>query len=219
MLKNKKAVIFDLDGTLSNTLGAITEAVNMTMSFFGYPLKSEDSVRRAIGNGAKMLMRRVVPESVSDDENQILKVLEKYNAMYAITCMHTTEMYSGIKETVEALVKRKIKVAIFSNKQDGYVKKLADMYFPNGEITLARGQTELPIKPDPTGVKIIMQELGVTPEDCVFVGDSGVDVATAQNANMDFIGAGWGFCGGEELSKFGAKLIADDPKQILDMLN
>ena len=215
---NKKVLIFDLDGTLANTLSAITEAVNMTMSHYSFSNKSEDEVRQAIGNGARMLMKRLVPPEYADNDQVIAEVLTYYNKMYALTYLHTTETYDGITELVRNLQKKEIKIAVFSNKQDAYVKGLVKLLFPNGEVSIARGQTELPVKPDPAGVKTIMKELSVSAEECLFVGDSGVDMKTAENAGMDAVLVAWGFCGREKLASMGAECIVDVPNEIIKML-
>jgi len=218
MLENKKALIFDLDGTLADTLGAITEAINMTMTAYGLPVKDETEVRNAIGNGAKALIRRLVNTECGGDESKINKILECYDKMYSLTYLNTTEMYDGMRETIDILIKNGCLIAVLSNKPDGFVKGLAEQFFSNGEVAVARGQTDIPVKPDPTGVEIILKELGVSAEQCVFVGDSGVDLKTAQNSGMDFIGAGWGFWGKERLADAGASLIADTPIEILKIL-
>lgn len=219
MLKLKKALIFDLDGTLADTIDAITEAVNLTLEYFRFPIKSYDDVKNAIGNGARMLIKRLIPDSESDNEAKLSEVVKHYDKMYATTYLHTREMYDGMKETVLKLHNAGLKIAVFSNKQDAYVKGLVNQYFPNGEIQIARGQTDIPTKPDPCGVSLILRELEVEASECVFVGDSGVDLKTAQNSGMDFIGVAWGFCGKQKLYEMGADLIADAPEEILNMLN
>ena len=218
IFQNKKAIIFDLDGTLANTLSAITEAVNMTMSHYSLSKKSEDEVRRAIGSGAKMLIKRLIPVEWAADERLLSEIADHYGNMYALTYLHTTENYDGITELVKDLRKKEIKIAVLSNKQDAYVKGLVKLLFPDGEVSIARGQTELPVKPDPAGVRAIMDELSVSSDECIFVGDSGVDLKTAENCGMDSILVSWGFCGREALQSFGAKCIVDVPNEIIKML-
>ena len=216
---NKKALIFDLDGTLADTLGAITEAINLTMEHFSYPKKTEPEVQRAIGNGARALVKRLMPEKDAEDGDRVDGVLAYYDRMYAETYTHTTEMYDGIREMLNEVLGAGLRIAVYSNKQDNYVKALVRQYLPNGEVSVARGQTDIPNKPDPTGVRLILAELGVSATDCVFIGDSGVDARTAENSGMDFIGVAWGFCGREALEKLGAENIADKPCEILKMLS
>ena len=214
----KKALIFDLDGTLADTIGAIAEAVNMALERFSYPRKSEEQVRHAVGNGARMIVKRLMPPEEAENENKVSRVLECYDQMYAITHLHTTEMYDGIKEMIKSLSDAGFKIAVFSNKQDAYVKGLVEQFFPDGEVAIARGQTDIPIKPDPAGLNIILGEMGVSASECIFVGDSGVDIKTAENSNMDFIGVGWGFCGKEKLLELGADTVVEKPSEILQML-
>ena len=216
---NKKLLIFDLDGTLADTIGAISEAVNMALAHFSYPTKTEDQVRRAVGNGARMIVKRLMPENEANNEEKVSEVLAYYDKMYEITHLHTMEMYDGVEETVHKLIDSGIMVAVFSNKQDAYVKGLVNQFFKNGEVSVARGQTDIPVKPDPAGVKLIIDQLGVSPSECIFVGDSGVDVKTAENAGMDFIGVAWGFCGRKELLERGAGIVIDEPSEILKLIN
>ena len=214
----KKLLIFDLDGTISDTIGAIAEGINIALKHFGYPQKDEESVRRAIGNGARMLVKRLMPEAEAENEEKVTKTLEYYNKTYGEVYLHTTEMYPGVGETIRALSEKGVKIAVYSNKQDAFVKGLVSMYFPNGEVSVARGQTDIPVKPDPTGVKIILDELGASASECIFIGDSGVDLKTAENSNMDFIGVAWGFCGREALAEIGARVIIDDPLEIMNFV-
>ena len=157
--ENKKAVIFDLDGTLADTIEAITEAINMTMRHFGYPEKSVDEVRAAIGNGAKMLIRRSMPAELYDNEEMVSTVLAKYDEMYALTYFHSDKMYDGMREALVTLHGSGKKIAVFSNKQDVYVKGLSDIYFSDGTISMALGQTELPVKPDVAGLLLHARSL------------------------------------------------------------
>jgi phosphoglycolate phosphatase len=133
--------------------------------------------------------------------------------------METTETYDGIKETLHSLKNDLgIKIAVFSNKQDEYVKNLTKQYFPDDTVSVSRGQTDLPIKPDTAGLMKILEELNVSTDECIFVGDSGVDVETAKNANMDFIGVSWGFWGRERLAESGARTIIDQPEEFLSII-
>lgn len=217
--KNKKAIIFDLDGTLADTIGAITEAVNFTMEHFGYPTRSENDVLNAIGNGATTLIRLLMPKDLSQNDELVLQVRKKYDDMYALTYLNTKETYCGIKETIKVLAfEKKFKLAVFSNKQDIYVKALTEQFFPDGAVSVARGQTELPIKPNISGLQKILEELDVSIEESVFVGDSEVDVKTAENADMDFIGVSWGFSGKERLMASGAQTVIDSPNEMLNIL-
>ena len=218
MFENKKAVIFDLDGTLADTIGGIAEAINMTLEYFGYPTKTEDEVRVAVGNGARMLIRRVIPKEFYDDEDTVTRVLAKYDKLYELTYFHSDKMYDGMEEAVRKLKKSGKKIAVFSNKQDLFVKRLSKIYFPDDTVSVSMGQTDIPVKPDPAGVNIIMSELGVTADECVFVGDSGVDMMTAKNSGMDYICVSWGFVGRDGLVEKGAEVIIDHPSELNELI-
>ncbi len=218
-MKNKKAIIFDFDGTLSDTVAAIAEAVNLTLTHLGFEEKTLEDVHRAIGNGATNLIRRLVPENVSHDTEFVLFARSVYDKMYERTYLHTVDTYEGIIPMLHALKKDKgIKIAVFSNKQDPYVKSLCEQLLPKGMISCALGQTELPIKPDPSGVFKILDELNVTPDECVFVGDSEVDYYTAKNSGMDFIGVTWGYAGRDRLIACGSENLADKAEDILEII-
>ena len=218
-MENKKAIIFDFDGTLSDTVGAIAEAINLTMLRLGFNIKTQDEVLRAIGNGATIMIRRLIPENVSGDTEFVAYARSVYDEMYAKTYLHTVDTYEGIIPMLASLHNDKgMKIAVFSNKQDPYVKGLCDQLFSKDIISYALGQTELPIKPDPSGVFRILDALEVTAEECVFVGDSEVDYHTAKNAGIDFIGVTWGYAGRDRLIACGSEHLADKAEEILEII-
>ena len=142
-----------------------------------------------------------------------------YDEMYAKTYLHTVDTYEGIIPMLTSLHNDKgMKIAVFSNKQDPYVKGLCDQLFSKDIISYALGQTELPIKPDPSGVFRILDALEVTAEECVFVGDSEVDYHTAKNAGIDFIGVTWGYAGRDRLIACGSEHLADKAEEILEII-
>lgn len=214
--QNIKAIIFDLDGTLADTIDAITEAVNMTMNRFGYTERTCDEVRRAIGNGARLLIKRLMPSNDAANNGKLCEVLEYYDAMYAKTYMHTERCYDGVRDAVIKLAQNGFKIAILSNKQDAYVKELAKILLPVGTVSEAHGQTDLPTKPDPTVPLMIAERLGVPPFECAFVGDSDVDIMTAKNAGMLQLSVSWGFRQKSFLISSGAENIVDTPSEMLD---
>ena len=218
-MKNKKAIIFDFDGTLSDTVSAIAEAANLTLVRLGYEEKTLIEVQNAIGNGATNMIRRLLPNSVSNDTKYIERARRLYDEMYELTYLHTVDTYEGIMSVLAELSEnKKMKIAVFSNKQDPYVKGLCKQLFPKDLISCALGQTELPIKPDPAGVFKILETLGVAPEECIFVGDSEVDYHTAKNAGIDFIGVTWGYAGRDRLIACGSRNLADKAGEILDFI-
>lgn len=212
-----RALIFDLDGTLADTIGAIRDAINDTMQKYGYPEKTYAQVRDAIGNGARMLVRRCMPTGEAEDEKKVDRVLASYDLAYARTYLHTRACYEGVREAVAELSARGYRIAVLSNKQDAYVKGLVSQLFGDGEIELAVGQTALPIKPNPTVPRLLAHQLCVGLHECALIGDSDVDVLTAKNAAMVSVGCSWGYRGRSELERAGADAVIDRPDQLLEL--
>ena len=182
-----KVLIFDLDGTLANTLEAIRHGLNLTMKKYGFPEHSYNDVMKMVGNGAKNLIRYACPEGTFKDDvddKYLLEIFHEYDAMYSNTYIDTQECYTGIPEALKKFKDSGYKIAILSNKQDLFVKELAKILLPEGIIDYAEGQTNMPIKPDPTTALRIAKRFGVQPSECAFIGDSDVDIKTAKNANM-----------------------------------
>ncbi len=212
-----KLIIFDLDGTIADTIYSIRDGVNLAMDKYGYPRRSYEDIRRAIGNGARELIRLSLPNEKQDDGKLISDVLADYNVFYGETYANIDGTYPGMDEAVKTLKSRGYKLAVLSNKQDVYVKKIMSLLFKNGEFSYAAGQTELPKKPDPTAPRMIADMLGVKPDECAFVGDSDVDVKTARNAGMHSVACSWGYRPREELS--GAEYIIESAEELLHIFN
>ena len=209
-----KAIIFDLDGTVADTISAIREGVNLTMERFGYPTHTDADIRRFINHGARELIRQALPADVSIDPARVDEALDVYQGMYDKTYTHTNLCYDGMVEAMCAL-KEKYALAILSNKQDRMVKGLAAQLLPAGTVTVAQGQIEgVPLKPDPTAVWEICRTLGVAPEECAFVGDSDVDMRTAINARCLPVGVTWGYRGQDVLTEAGAKVLVHTPGEL-----
>lgn len=206
-------VIFDLDGTLLNTLDDLTASVNHAMEKMGYPLHSLDEVRRFVGNGVRVLIRRSVPAGTSDID--YTSAYNYFTAHYAENCRNKTGPYDGIPELLQKLGGMGIKTAIVSNKIDFAVKELRDEFFAD-TVPVAVGDSEdTANKPAPDMVYKALAELGSEAEECVYVGDTDVDLETAANAGMDCISVSWGFRSRAELESYGAKMIADTAEDIL----
>ena len=211
-----KACIFDLDGTLTDTLEDLKNAANYAMSCVGLPERTLDEVRRFVGNGAEMLIRRCA--SPSADEEIIKTALSVYKEYYTLHLYDRTVPYDGIVSVLAELKKKGIKIAVFSNKDDDAVKEICGCFF--GElICVSRGRCKnvLP-KPNPQGVYEIMKELDCSADETLFVGDSDIDVETAHNAGLKCVGVSWGFRGREFLIKNGADYVIDYPQEILKIL-
>lgn len=206
-------VIFDLDGTLLNTLEDLADSTNFAMKNCGFPVRTIEEVRRFVGNGIGLLIRRAVPEGT--DEEQIKKALEIFKQHYGEHCIEKTRPYDGIIELLDVLKKNEIKMAIVSNKVDFAVKELNHRFF--GEyIGVAVGESEsVRRKPAPDAVNKALEILGSDKEHSLYVGDSEVDIVTAKNVGMRCISVLWGFREREELIDNGAVDMIDVPEELL----
>lgn len=203
-----KAVLFDLDGTLLDTLDDLTDSVNRILEKYGFPKQEREEVRRYLGNGSERLMRAVLPKNIN--EAAFAKYLEEYKAYYEGHKEEKTGPYPGIPELLWELHRRGLKIGVVSNKFDLAVKGLCEKYF-SPCIDGAVGEMEsagIRRKPAPDMVFAAAEWLGVAIEDCLYVGDSEVDILTAENAGMDCISVCWGFRDEGELRKAGAKRLA-----------
>ena len=204
----KTAILFDLDGTLLDTLGDLHAAVNHVLNQFGYPERTLEEVCRFVGNGAARLIRLAVPAGAED-----APVLAAFQAHYAANCDILTKPYDGILPALEEL-RKQYPLAVVSNKPDRAVKELAAIYFPG---LYARGESaDCPRKPAPDMVFCAMEALGA--ERCVYVGDSDVDVITAANAGMPCLSVLWGFRDREDIEAKGGCHFCDDPKDLVKMI-
>lgn len=202
------AIIFDLDGTLLDTLGDLHAAVNHTLRAFGYPERTIEEVCRFVGNGAGELIRQAVPEGANP-----APVLAAFHDYYAAHCDILTRPYAGIPEAL-AILGTSYPLAVVSNKPDEAVKELSAIYFPS---LYARGESkDCPRKPAPNMVIKAMESLGVT--GCVYVGDSDVDIQTARNAGVPCLSVTWGFRTEEVLRAAGATHFCHDPADLPKIL-
>ena len=205
----KIGILFDLDGTLLDTLQDLTDSVNYALAQFDCPPRTPADVRRFLGNGAKQLIALSLPEENAPDVDEALAVYKKY---YKDHCQIKTAPYAGIPEALETL-KEKYAIAVVSNKPDAAVKPLCAQYFPG---VYALGETsDCPRKPAPDMLFKAMADIGV--DKMVYVGDSEVDVRTASRAGAPCIAVSWGFRDREDLVDGGAKYICDDPVTLPQM--
>ncbi len=208
-MKPIRAVIFDLDGTLLNTLDDLAGAVNHALALHGYPTRTLDEVRRFVGNGIANLIHRALPDGV--DAEREAAVLADFRTYYAAHDLDTTAPYAGVAEMLAALHDAGIPLAVVSNKIESAVEDLRRHFFAD-TIALAVGDhPSRPRKPAPDGTYAALAALGVAAEDAVFVGDSEVDVDTARNAGMRLLAVTWGFRDVDTLRARGATRFADTP--------
>ena len=211
-----EAVIFDLDGTLLNTLEDLQASVNYALERYHMPVKSLEEIRHFVGNGIEKLIERAV---VKDTEELVMKeVLAAFKEHYALHCNDKTGLYPGIDKLLLELKEQKFQMAIVSNKLQEGVDVLHEQYFSN-YLSVAIGAREgICKKPAPDTVVEALRILGISKEKAVYVGDSEVDIATAANAGMNCITVTWGFRTRKEQEEAGANLFAEKPEDIIPFL-
>ena len=212
-------VIFDLDGTLLDTLDDLAAAINAALDTHGFPQRTREEVRAFVGNGVVKLVDRAVPAGTASTEKE--KVLKTFKEYYSAHSRDLTRPYPGIPELVEALGKCGIRMAIVSNKFQTAVEELNNYYFGK-RIPVASGENEaagIRKKPAPDMVFSALKRLGSEPAHALYIGDSEVDVETAAAAGMDCLLVSWGFRERALLEAFGPVFLADEPGQIIDYLN
>lgn len=215
----KQLVIFDLDGTLLNTIEDLGTAVNYALEQRGYPTHSLSSYPYFVGNGVSRLIERALPENARTEE-EITLLRRAFKEYYGEHNTDYTRPYEGIPELLEALQKRGLKLAVASNKYQRAVDKLIRYYFPNIRWAAIEGQKDdYPIKPDPSIVFDILSKVPTAKSDVLYVGDSGVDMETARRACVESVGVTWGFRSRAELEQCYADHIVDDVEQILDYID
>ncbi len=215
----KKLVIFDLDGTLLNTIDDLGHAANYALEKNGYATHSIASYPFFVGNGVRKLMERVLPE---DHRNAatVDALLKDFKDYYNEHNMDFTRPYGGMHELLQQLRAKGVKVAVASNKYQAAVEVIVAHYFPDIDFVAVEGQKEgVPVKPDPSIVFQILAKAKVAKDDTLYVGDSGVDMQTARRACVDSVGVTWGFRPEKELNDHYANFIAHDPSQILNVVD
>lgn len=215
-MKKYKLAIFDLDGTLLETLEDLHDSTNHALVSQGLPPRTLDEVRRFVGNGIHKLIERAVPAGSSIET--VEQVFEEFKTWYAVHCNDKTSAYDGIKEMLLALRKAGVRTAVVSNKADFGVQTLCKTYF-SGLLDVAVGQREgIRLKPAPDSVNEVLRLLEIRREDAVYIGDSDVDIDTARNAGMDCISVTWGFRRREFLLEHGAVILADKPENLEEII-
>ena len=211
-----RTAVFDLDGTLLDTLEDLYRATNAALEGHSLPRRSRDEVRMFVGNGVEMLIRRAVPAGC--DEKTTLAVLVDFKTTYAAICEDHTRPYDGILDMLRALRERGIRVAVVSNKFDAATKQLCEKYFGDLVEVAIGERTGVRKKPAPDTVYEALKELGVTAEGAVYIGDSDVDIETARNCGMPCISVTWGLRDKDFLLQSGAKILVNTPERLLGVI-
>ena len=214
-----KAVLFDLDGTLLETLTDLAEAMNTSLVHFGFPPHTVDAFRYFVGESVAVEARRALPESARDIET-VEKVAEYSQQIYA-DCWHkNTRPYPGIPELLTALQKRGLKLAVLSNKIDKFTKTMVKTLLPRWRFEMVQGALpDVPLKPHPDLALRIANHLKIAPEQFIYVGDSNIDMLTATASGMFPVGCLWGYRTADELLTAGAKALINSPAELLDILD
>jgi phosphoglycolate phosphatase len=213
-----RAVIFDLDGTLLDTLEDIADATNTILAQRHFPTHDLDHYRRYVGDGVTRLIERVLPEEKRADTT-IKECLQAFRDEYALNWNNKTQPYPGIYEMLGGLAARHLKLSVLSNKPDDFTKRCVPEYFPQCPFDMVKGLDEsTPPKPDPAGARQIAAHLNINPSEILFLGDSGADMKTAISAGMVPVAALWGFKPRAELEHEGVQAYIDHPKELLALV-
>lgn len=212
----KKLVVFDLDGTLVDSIFDLGNAVNFALEKFNLPLHPMSDYYTFVGNGMEDLVRRSMGEEGGNDE-LYLKVRKAFDEHYNAHSNDNTVPYKGIAELLKALRDKNIKTAVLTNKAHIYVNDILKKAFPNHCFDLYFGQKEgVARKPNPQSFQLLLEELSVEKEDCLYIGDSEVDVKTAKNTGVDLVAVNWGYRNEETIRNAGAEIIVSTPEEILN---
>ena len=209
-----KAAIFDMDGTLINSLEDLADSTNETMEHYHFPKHTLDEYRYFVGNGARKLIERALPKEKSENAEFVSEVLEFYNKIYEQHTTIKTKMYDGIAELLAKLAELKIPLGVCTNKQQFAADEIAEKILPPVFSRVVGDIKGQPRKPDPTKVLEIARQFKVQPAEVAYFGDTSVDMETAHNAGFLSIGVSWGFRPKEELIKSGAEIIINHPSEI-----
>lgn len=214
-----KACIFDLDGTLTNTLESMTYSINLTLEEMGLSKITKDQCRLFVGNGARVLMEKSLKAAGDTDASRIEEGMEIYGRIFDRNCTYHVTPYEGIPEMLKALKDKGIHLAVLSNKPDRQTVKVVKAIFGEELFDYAQGQKEgIRRKPEPDGVWYLMEQMHVSKEECLYIGDSEVDAATGRNAGLKTIGVLWGFRDRKTLETAGADDLIDRPDELLQFV-
>jgi phosphoglycolate phosphatase len=214
-----KAVLFDLDGTLLNTLTDLADAMNSSLVHFGFKPHSVDAFKYFVGESVEVEARRALPESARDDET-VKKIAEFSQQIYANCWQKNTRPFPGIPELLSNLKERRLPLAVLSNKIDRFTKTMVEKLLPKWHFEVVQGALpDVPLKPHPDLALRIVKQLNIPPEQFLYVGDSNIDILTAVSAGMFPVGCLWGYRSADELLHAGAKVLVKTPSEILEILD
>ena len=215
-----KTLMFDLDGTLLDTLEDIGRACNAVLAGHGYPVHSLPAYRRMVGNGFTTLMRRALPENVFPEASPgLAELVEEARSWYGDHMCEHTRPYEGLLQVLELLARNGTPLSVLSNKPEALVRQLIAHYYPEIPfVHVCGGRDDVPLKPAPDAVLQILAAMRIAPEDCCYVGDSLVDCATARNAGTGFAAVTWGFCTVDELRQGGVTRFLEHAGEIADLV-
>lgn len=209
--------IFDLDGTLANSLQDLADSTNFALQSMGYPTHPLECYRHFVGDGIVMLMRRAAPEGVEDEV--IKRLHDAFDRHYSMHCFDHTLPYEGCPELLRRLEEQGVRTAVLSNKPDEFAGEIVRRLYPQAHFSAVFGKREgYEKKPDPAALNGMIRQSGIPKEQCLYIGDSNVDVFTAHNAGIPCCGALWGFRGYQELQDAGADAFAAQPLDVLNCL-
>ena len=215
----KKAVVFDLDGTLTDTIASIKISADKAVGKYGFGPFSEEQYKYFVGDGAATLIERCLEAGGDKEQKYFEGAFKEYQKVFEEYCMYKVEPYKGIRKLLAALKERGIRLAVLSNKPHERTKEVISTIFGDECFDVVRGQIDgVPKKPSPEGVFKILEELSLKAEDILYLGDTGTDMQTGKSAGAFTIGALWGFRQKEELIENGADAIIENPLQLLDYL-
>ena len=213
-----KAVLFDLDGTLLDTIDDLADSTNTVLARRGFPTHDVEAYKYFVGDGAENQVRRALPEAHRDDQT-VAQAVAEMRAEYAKHWADKTRPYDGVSEMLKGMTGRAVRTAVLSNKPDDFTKLCVARLLPDWEFDVVRGaRPSVPLKPDPTPAVEIANELDVAPAEFVYLGDTNTDMKTACAAGMFPVGALWGFRTAEELLENGAQALIGHPSELVGLL-